>query len=284
MRVITWNINSVRARLPRLVDVLRRHDPDVVCLQETKTSNATFPSMAVGSLGYRLVLYGQPSYNGVAILVRDPSRRGDLATFTNGSREADAQRPGLGFPTGVICGFAGNPVPNEARVVSACVGGLRIVNAYVVNGSEIGSDIFHLKGQWMESFGRWLRQLPKDPPILVLGDFNVAPDDRDVWDPEGLRHRIHCTPEERAWLLRFQGDELHDLLRVVSDNAGHYTWWPYQRGAFERDEGLRFDLALGDKRVASRVINVWVDHSERRVSPAKEPPSDHAPLILDLAA
>lgn len=284
VRVVSWNINSIRARLPRLVDVLQRHEPDVVCLQETKTSDATFPSMAIASLGYRLVLHGQPNYNGVAILVRDPSRRSNLSAFASGTRATEDAKPGPGVPSNVICGFADNPLPEEARVVSAVIGGIRIVNAYVVNGSEIGSDIFKIKGQWMLSFGRWLRQLPRDPPIVVLGDFNVAPDDRDVWDPEGLRHRIHCTPEERTWLREFQGAEFHDLLRVVSEKSGHYTWWPYQRDAFERDEGLRFDLALGDSAVATRVKNVWVDRDERRVLATKEPPSDHAPLVLDLAA
>lgn len=284
MRVISWNINSVRARLPRLLDVLRRHQPDVLCLQETKTSNGSFPSMAVEALGYRLILHGQPKYNGVAILVRDASGRSNLTAFAESLRpRATNAESGPGIPTDVMRGFAGNPLPQEARVMSACIDGLRIVNAYVVNGTEIDSDIFKLKGQWMATFGNWLRCLPEEPPLLVVGDFNVAPDDRDVWDPVGLRHRIHCTPEERAWLRELQGDGLLDLLRVITDKTGIHTWWPYQSDAFERGEGLRFDLALGDKSVATRLKHIWVDCSERAPVPGKRPPSDHAPLILDFA-
>jgi exodeoxyribonuclease-3 len=120
------------------------------------------------------------------------------------------------------------------------------------------------------------------PPLLVVGDFNVAPDNRDVWDPEGLSDRIHCTNEERTWLKSLQGNRLLDLLRVTTKESGVYTWWPYQRDAFERNEGLRFDLALGDRVVAKLVTRVWVDREERRPS-GKIGPSDHAPLIIDLA-
>lgn len=285
MQVVSWNVNSVRARLPRLLSFLRRHGPDVVCLQETKASNDDFPTMEVESAGYRTLLHGQQNYNGVAILVHDPARRSNLMAFsTGGNPQGSAdENPGLGKFRDVRRGFPGDPVPEEARVVSACVGGFRLVNAYVVNGTSRDSDSFEVKRRWMAALGEWLQSLPADPPLLVVGDFNVAPDDRDVWDPEGLQDRIHCTDEERAWLRDLKGDRLRDLLRATSKKTDVFTWWPYQDDAFERDEGLRFDLALGDEGVVEQVERVWVDRDERRPSGGEGKPSDHAPLVVNLA-
>lgn len=283
MRVVSWNVNSVRARLPRLLALLRRHDPDVVCLQETKVSDDDFPAMEVESAGYRTVLHGQQSYNGVAILVDDPSRRSNLTAFGADEDDAGTGEQGLDGPEDVRRGFPGNPVPEEARVVSARVGGLRLVNVYVVNGAPVDSDRFAIKRRWMAALGEWQRSLPRKPPLLVVGDFNVAPDDRDVWDPEGLEDRIHCTDEERAWLRDLKGDRLRDILRASGDESDVYTWWPYRDDAFERDEGLRFDLALGDDEVVERVDSVWVDREERQPSGGEGTPSDHAPLVVDLA-
>ncbi|MFH2112030.1 MAG: exodeoxyribonuclease III [Candidatus Bathyarchaeota archaeon] len=286
MRVISWNINSVRARLPRLLTVLRRHKPDVVCIQETKASNGGFPVMQLSAAGYNIVLHGQPSYNGVAILVRDHTRRCNLWAFDadDPHREVIGVASGPGLPTDVQRGFPGDPVPNEARVVSTCVGKLRLVNVYVVNGKARESDQFKLKQYWMAAMGKWLQSLSKTPSLLVVGDFNVAPDDRDVWDPEGLRDRIHCTEEERSWLKEMQGNRLRDLLRVTTEKPGIYTWWPYKKDAFNRNEGLRFDLALGDDRVVDMVERVWVDREERRPVGRMGKPSDHAPVIIDLDA
>ena len=284
MRVISWNINSVRARLPRLLEILRRYEPDVVCLQETKVSNdGGFPVMQLRAAGYREVLHGQPNYNGMAFLVRDPTLKCDLWAFdADSSREVVATKNILSAPTEVRRGFLDDPVPDEARVLSACVGKIRIVNIYVINGQAKESDQFELKGRWMAALGEWLQRLPETPPLLVVGDFNVAPDDRDVWDPIGLKDRIHCTDEERMWLKGMQGSRLRDLLRVTTDEPGIYTWWPYQRDAFECNEGLRFDLALGDKSVVSLVKRVWVDREERKPIDGLVKPSDHAPVIIDL--
>ncbi len=286
MRVISWNVNSVRARLPRLLALLRRHEPDVVCLQETKVpDDGGFPFTQLGAAGYRAILHGQRNYNGVAILVHDPARRCDLWAFDadSPSREVVSVASGPGVPTEVHRGFPGDPVPDEARVVSACVGKLRLVNVYVVNGVERDSDQFELKRRWMAALEKWLQSLPETPPLLVVGDFNVAPDDRDVWDPEGLQDRIHCTDEERAWLKDLQGKRLRDLLRTTTEEPGIHTWWPYQQDAFDLDEGLRFDLALGDGAVVDLVERVWVDREERRPAGRLGKPSDHAPVIIDLA-
>lgn len=286
MRIMSWNMNSVRVRLSRLIALLRRHEPDVVCLQETKVPNhGGFPVMQLGAAGYHAVLHGQRSYNGVAILIRDYTKRRDLFTFNavSPSRVAFGLVSVPSVLRDVQRGFPGDPVPNEARVISASVRNLRLVNVYAINGTARNSDQFKLKQRWMSALGKWLQSLPETPPPLVVGDFNVAPDDRDVWDPEGLRDRIHCTEEERTWLKDLQGRRLLDLLRVTTQEPNIYTWWPYQRDAFDRDEGLRFDLVLGDRAVASLVERVWVDRDERRPILKLGKPSDHAPVIIDLA-
>ena len=277
MRVISWNINSVRARLPRLLTLLDRHKPDVVCLQETKVEDiGGFPIMQLDAAGYRSLLHGQQSYNGVAILVHDPSRKGGLCSFGGACEKGSAKF----LPTDVRRGFPGDPIPNEARVISAMIGKLRIVNVYIVNGASEESEQFKLKERWMAALGKWLHSLPS--PVMVIGDFNVVPDERDVWDPVGLEGRIHCTDQERSWLKELQGKRFQDLLRKTTQEPGIYTWWPYQKDAFERDEGLRFDGVLGDEAVAGLVKRVWVDKEERRPDESKEKPSDHAPLIVDL--
>ncbi len=281
MRIISWNINSVRARLPRLLALLKRHRPDILCLQETKVTNQDFPEAQLSTAGYYSILYGQTSYNGVAILIRGQAKQRNLTTSPKNRLYAMTEvKNNLKFSE-VSRGFPKDPVPNEARVISACVEGLRLVNAYVINGEDKTSDKFLLKGRWMEAFGNWLQNLPQTPPLLVVGDFNVAPDDCDVWNPEGLKDRIHCTPEERAWLKKLQGQRLQDILRTKTQERV-FTWWPYMLGGFDRDEGLRFDLVLGDKDTLKRVNRIWVDKEERIPVERLEAPSDHAPIILDI--
>lgn len=283
MQVVSWNVNSVRARLPRLLAFLRRHELDVVCLQETKVTDDEFPLTEIESTGYQVLTYGQQAYNGVAFLIRDPGRRSTLTSFgTNEEQTSSANIKSCSLkPDRITRGFADNPLPEEARVISACVGGFRIVNVYVVNGGPMNSDRFEMKGRWMTALGEWISDLPTDPPVLVLGDFNVAPDDRDVWAPEKLQDRIHCTDEERKWLRELQGNRLTDLLRATDESAEIYTWWPYQDEAFEANEGLRFDLALGDRELINKTRRIWVDTNERDPSTGKGKPSDHAPLIVD---
>ena len=283
MQVVSWNVNSVRARLPRLLAFLRRHEPDVVCLQEIKVTDNEFPLTKIEATGYQVLTYGQQAYNGVAFLIRDLGRRSTLTSFGTDDEETSSTniKSHSLKPDGITRGFADNPLPEEARVISACVGGFRIVNVYVVNGGPMNSERFRIKGKWMTALGEWIRDLSRDPPVLVLGDFNVAPDDRDVWDPEGLHDRIHCTDKERKWLRKLQGDRLTDLLRATDESTEIYTWWPYQDDAFESNEGLRFDLALGDRELIDKVRRIWVDIDERDPSTGKGKPSDHAPLIVD---
>lgn len=259
----------------RLANLLERHRPDIVCLQETKvTDKGGFPFTQLGALGYQSLTHGQLSHNGVAILISDPAGKRDLLSFNSNASKSKS------IATDVIRGFPGDPSPHDARVISACIDGVRIVNAYIVNGQSEDSEQFTLKEKWMASLGKWLSSLAV--PLMVIGDFNVCPDDRDVWDPEGLRDRIHCTKQERKWLLGMQAGRLIDLVRLRNDGK-FYTWWPYQKGAFERDEGLRFDGALGDESLARAVERVWADKEERSPTKDKEIPSDHAPLVVDLA-
>lgn len=280
MRVISWNINSVRARIPRLLALLKRHTPDILCLQETKVADQKFPEAQLSTAGYCSILYGQTSYNGVAILVKGKSKQYNLMNISEKISATSSGVNNLDFSE-VIRGFPKDPVPKEARVISACVGGLRLVNAYVINGEDKTSNKFQLKERWMGAFGDWLQTLPDNPPLLVMGDFNVAPCDYDVWDPDGLKDRIHCTPEERAWLKKLQGKRLYDVLRTKTHERV-FTWWPYMRDGFNRDEGLRFDLVLGDKHIVNLVDKIWVDKEERIPAERLETPSDHAPIIIDI--
>lgn len=284
MRILSWNINSIRARLPLLLENLRRNKPDIVCLQEIKVSDDRgFPTQQLHAAGYRSIVYGQSSYNGVAFLVYDPNLQCDIFAFARQEKldQKTSNKQNFYKLIDVHRGFPNDPVPNEARVISGRIGNLLLVNVYVINGEDIKSDQFALKHRWMDALGNWIQTIPETTSILVVGDFNVAPDDRDVWDPQGLRDRIHCTPEERNWLKKFQGTRLFDLLRVINDKPGFFTWWPYQQNSFEKDEGLRFDLILGDKTMINLIERIQVDREERRPR-GRIAPSDHAPIIIDI--
>ncbi len=263
MKVITWNINSVHARLPRLIALLARHQPDLVCLQEIKTSSEGFPVGEVAAAGYQAVVHGQAGgkagRNGVAVLARTPL-------------------------TDAACGFPGDPVPEQARVLSVTAGGLQVVNAYVVNGKETGTPEYELKLRWLDAFTGWLRSscLPTGP-LIVAGDFNITPDDRDVYDPEAWRGRNLCSEPERQRLRSLLEWGLTDLTRAHCPGPGPYTFWDYREGAFHRGWGLRIDLALATAPVAARCTAVTVDRDERKPTSGEGKPSDHAPLIITLA-
>lgn len=258
MRLISWNVNSVRTRLPRMVGMLQRHEPDVLCLQETKVEDATFPSDSLVMQGYRAAVYGQRTYNGVALVSRQKAE--------------DVSR-----------GFDGDPVPEHARVIAGRFGDINVVNVYVVNGKSVGDPMYDVKLAWLEALRRWLatRYTPDDA-VVVLGDFNVAPTDRDVHDPVAWHERILCSTPEREALQAIQGWGLHDLYREVEPEAPGFTWWDYRSLGFPKDEGLRIDLALATKPVVERLEGVFVDREERKESAAEGKPSDHAPLVVDL--
>ncbi len=259
MRIVTWNVNSIRTRLPRCLAFLERHRPDILCLQETKVPDAEFPSAPFETAGYRATLHGQKTYNGVAILSR--------------STVEDVQR---GIPDG--------EGDEQARLVAATVGGVRVVNVYVPNGEAVDSPKFPYKLRWLERLAAWLRG-STDPaePLLVCGDFNIAPEDRDVHDPERWRGQVLFHPEEHKRLRSLCDRGLADLLRRQHPEPGIFTWWDYRMGSFHRGWGLRIDLLLGSPPLAERCSEVFVDREERKESTGVGKPSDHAPVIADFS-
>jgi exodeoxyribonuclease III len=254
MRITTWNVNSIRARLDRVLEWQDQHAPDVLCLQEIKCQDHQFPAEVFEELGWYVETYGQKTYNGVAILSREPAQ--------------DVQRD---LP------WAGDA---QARGIAATVRGVRVVNLYVVNGSAVGTDKFAYKLEWLRRLQAWLAACC-DPtrPLVVCGDFNIAPDDRDCYDPAGWHEQVLCTSEERAAFRGLLGWGLHDAFRHLSADAGRYTWWDFRTRGFERGEGLRIDHHLVSAPLLPRVQAVEIDTVER----GEDKPSDHAPVTLVLA-
>jgi exodeoxyribonuclease-3 len=254
MKIASWNVNSLHVRLPHLCEWLTREAPDVVALQETKTEDAKFPHAAFHELGYHAVCAGQKTYNGVAILAREPPR------------ESRADIPGFDDP--------------QRRVLAASVGDLRVVNLYVVNGQDVGSDKYAYKLDWLAKVRAYLAaEMQRFPQMIVLGDFNIAPDDRDVHDPELWRERILCSTPERAALRGLFDLGLHDSFRLFEPAGGHYSWWDYRQAAFRRNLGLRIDLILASEALRARCRGAGIDRTPR----SWERPSDHAPVTLELA-
>ena len=258
MRVVSWNVNSIKMRLPRTVALLGRHEPDVVCVQESKVADGAFPADRFEAVGYCSSVLGQAGRNGVAILSRE--------------RLKD-----------VVRGFPGDPAPGDARVLSGLVGGLRVVNVYVVNGVAVGAPQYELKLRWLDALFAWLRaQHDPSDPLLLVGDFNVAPGDADVHDPERWRGRNLASEPERQRLRALLRWGLVDLMRQHHEGPGPFTFWDYRAGAFHRNWGLRIDLALATEAVADRCASAWVDRDERKPTFGEGKPSDHAPVIVDL--
>ncbi len=257
MKLATWNVNSLRVRLPHLLDWLAANGPDVICLQETKCEDATFPAAELSAAGYCSIHNGQRTYNGVAIL----SRRNGANVCRGIPRFADEQ----------------------SRVVAADFDGVRIVSVYVPNGQSVGSDKYAYKLRWFEALEAWLAaELGAHPRIAVLGDFNVAPEDRDVHDPAAWEGSVLFSMPERAALARLVGLGFVDGFRLFDQPEKSFTWWDYRMGAFRRNMGLRIDHALLSPALARACRACTIDVAPRRL----ERPSDHAPLVceLDLAA
>jgi exodeoxyribonuclease III len=258
VKIITWNVNSIRTRLERVLGVLERHQPDVLCLQETKVVDADFPHEALQEVGYQAAVHGQKTYNGVAMLSREPLQD-------------------------VVHGFAGNPIPEQARVISATYQGTRIINAYVVNGKELDCDKYKLKLEWLDALTAWLKSKHSaTDPLLMVGDFNIAPDERDVWDLEYWRERIFFSPPEHARLEALTDWGLHDLYRKHESEAGKFSWWDYRGGAFQRGHGLRIDLILGTAPALAACSHAEMDRQERKKGDWEAKPSDHIPVVVTL--
>jgi len=256
MRVATWNVNSVKQRVPRLLPWLAQRQPDVLCLQETKLADDAFAELLGDELarrGYKTAHHGEAQWNGVAIL----------------------SRVGL---DDVVVGITGAPgFPHqEARAVSATCGGVRLHSVYVPNGRVPDSEHYRYKLAWLAALGKMLSSSPESR--MVCGDFNIAPTDADVFDPEAYVGQTHVTPAERAALAELKAPGLHDVIRERWPDARIFTYWDYRAGMFHQDMGMRIDLVLAAAPVAGRVRAAWVDRQARKGSG----PSDHAPVIVDL--
>jgi len=255
MRIATWNVNSVRARLPRLLAWLSERRPDVVLLQETKCVDESFPCQPIEDLGYSVAACGQKTYNGVAILSR--------------KKIEDVAR-----------GFPGDEEGAERRVIAATVEGVMLLNVYVVNGESVGSDKYQKKLRWMARLAELVDTYDMArEKIVVAGDFNVTFDDRDVYDPVEWREEIFCSTPEREALARILAPGLADSFRAFHEEGGHYTWWDFRTRGFERgNRGLRIDHLLLSRPALEACTGVEIDREAR----AGEKPSDHAPVVATL--
>ena len=253
MKLATWNVNSLKVRLPHLLEFLARQAPDALCLQETKCEDAAFPAAAIEAAGYRWVHDGQKTYNGVAILARE-----EPTAITRG-----------------IPGFA----DLQKRVIAADVGGVRVVSVYCPNGQSVGSEKYDYKLRWFAALAAWLAtEMAGDRPLAVLGDFNVAPEDRDVHDPEAWRGQVLVSDPEREALRALLGLGLADAFRLFEQPEKSYSWWDYRMAAFRRNMGLRIDHILLTRALASRCRSCFIDVEPRKL----ERPSDHAPVVCEI--
>jgi len=253
MKIASWNVNSLKVRLPHLRDWLASAQPDVVALQETKTEDAKFPADEIAALGYECVFSGQKTYNGVALLAR-------------------------AAPRDVVTDIAGLDDP-QRRILVGTVGDVRVANLYVVNGQEVGSEKYQYKLRWLARVREFLAaEMQKHPNLVVLGDFNIAPDDRDVHDPASWHEQILCSTPERAALKAILDIGLHDSFRLFESDGGHFSWWDYRQGAFRRNLGLRIDLILASEALRARCRASTIDRTPRTWERA----SDHTPVLLEL--
>ena len=248
--LVTWNVNSARARIVRILDFLERHSPDIVCLQEIKATHETFPFDAIREVGYQSWIHGQPSYNGVGFLTRE---------------SVEDIRTGL---------------DNEARVIAGSIHGLRVINVYVPNGRSIGTPKHAYKLRWLDALAEFLDiEQEKYREFILTGDFNVAFNDLDAAHPDNWRESVLCDPEacEKLDVLR-KKFSLSDILRKHAPGPGVYTWWDFRTRGFEWNDGVRIDHILSTPHIASLSASAWVDVEERDM----DRPSDHAPVLMRL--
>ena len=254
MRIATWNVNSLKARLPKVTEWLERSRVDVLLMQETKLADDAAPEMAFRMSGYELAHHGEGRWNGVAI----------------------ASRVGL---TDVRPGFTGEADPDGARFVSALCGGVRVASLYAPNGREVGSAFWLAKLLWFARLRAWLNARDPAEPLVLGGDFNVAPTDLDVWDPAAFQGATHVTADERAAFAALLDWGLVDVYRKHHPEGGRFSWYDYRAGAFHKGQGMRIDHLLATRPLAARVTAAEIDR-EARKNPI---PSDHAPVLMDIA-
>ena len=276
MRIATWNVNSLKARQEAVERWLERAEPDVLLIQETKLSDADAPVMAFAMLGYQLVHHGEGRWNGVAIAARQGMAVDDIVTNFGDGPVRDS---GPGGTAGSEDDF--DPF-DEARMLAATVDGLRIATVYGPNGRVVGSPFYAGKLAWFERVGRWLddeRAAGRTEHLVMGGDFNIAPTDVDVWDPDAVHGGTHVSEPERAAFRALLDRGLTDAYRARHDEPGRYTWWDYRAGMFHKNFGMRIDHLLVGPAVARRVVDAEIDRQARKGPPV---PSDHAPLSIDL--
>ena len=254
MKLATWNVNSIRAREARVLRWLESARPDVVCLQELKVTNEAFPYDALKDAGYFAAVHGQKTYNGVAILSRLE-------------------------PEEVERGFGDGGDDAQARLVAARIGGIQVVSAYVPNGAEVGSEKWAYKLEWMRRLREWLdRRHTKTDPVALCGDFNVAPEARDVCDPTRWKGSVLTHPDVRRALEDVRAWGLVDAFRLHHDEPGFYSWWDYRMLAFPKNQGLRIDHIDLSEPLAGRCTGAAIDRNERK----GKQPSDHVPVVVEL--
>ena len=251
MRIATWNVNSLRARLELAVNWLEEDGPDVICLQETKVTDDLFPRDPLIKAGYEIAVAGQKTYNGVAILSRFPM-------------------------TEVLTALPGAPGDDEKRFIAATIQEVRVINVYVPNGQEVESPKFQYKLAWLDSLQAFLKTAHRpDEELVLCGDFNIAPEARDVYDPDEFEDDILCHPAERAAFAGLIEWGLHDTFRLHHEDAGLYSWWDYRGGSFRRNLGVRIDHILATAALAERCTSVTLERELRRLPK----PSDHIPVM-----
>jgi exodeoxyribonuclease-3 len=257
MKIATWNVNSLNVRLPRLLAWLAAEAPDVVCLQETKLEDAKFPRQALADAGYAAHCTGQRTYNGVALLVRD----------------------GAGAATDVLTALP-HFADEQKRVLAATVGGARVICFYVPNGQAVDSDKYRYKLEWCRAATAYLKhEFAQHPALAVAGDFNIAPEDRDVHDPDLWRGQVLCSDPERAVFADWIALGLQDSFRLFAQPEKSFTWWDYRQLAFPKNRGLRIDHILVSPALAAKCTACRIDRNARK----GEKPSDHAPVVAEFA-
>jgi len=252
MKIVTWNVNSLKVRLPQILEWLTEHQPDVLCLQETKLEDVNFPATEISAAGYQNIFSGQKTYNGVAILSKTPAS--EIVT--------------------AIPGF----VDAQKRVLAATIAGVRVINLYIPNGQSVDSDKYQYKLGWLEALIVWLAdELARHPKLAVLGDFNIAPDERDVYDPKAWEGQVLFSLPEREAFRRLVNLGLADSFRLFEQPDKIYSWWDYRMNAFRRNMGLRIDHILLSPELAETCKSCTIDKEARKA----ERPSDHTPVIVE---
>jgi exodeoxyribonuclease-3 len=254
MKIASWNVNSLRVRLPHVLDWLQENQPDILALQETKMTDDQFPVDDIREAGYEVSYSGQKTYNGVAIISKLPQQEviADIQTLD------DPQR----------------------RILAATIGGVRLLNLYVVNGQEVGSEKYSWKLEWLDKVSVYIEhQLKQYDKLVVVGDFNIAPADEDTWDPEVWRDRILCSVPERDALKRITNMGLADSFRLFDQEPESFSWWDYRAAGFRRNHGLRIDLILASKGMQPLCTASYIDKAPRKL----ERPSDHAPVVAEFS-